>query len=171
MKSIHIESENPEHHWNHLDVDGEIVLDLGCGKHLVEDDWLTTPEYFLSKGATFLIGVDPHEEDIKWYQANVAQQKSGFFVDFIDSARKIETYINHNGITSLKMDIEWKEEFFMKTTSNFPSLKHIAVETHSRELFHDMIFKLLDLGFDIDYIGTFYPRVFKICNMIYATRK
>ena len=177
MKSIYIQSENPEHHWNYLSVDNQIVLDLGCGKHLVEDNWLTTPEFFLSKGADIVIGVDPHGDDIEWYCKNIERpidtQSKGqtiFFEDYIDSVEKIERYINYFKVTSLKMDIEWNEKHFINSDNQFPTLKYIAVETHSRELFHDMLFKLLSLNFTITHVGMFYPRVRDICNIIYAQR-
>lgn len=34
-----------------------------------------------------------------------------------------------------------------------------------------MIKKLINIGFEINTICTFYPRVYDICNLIYASRK
>jgi len=52
-----VESENPLEHWNDIkEVEGKVVLDLGCG-------WLfqpfeSTPQYFIGRGAKKIIGVD-----------------------------------------------------------------------------------------------------------------
>jgi len=167
IKTHYIADENPENHWCFLPVDNEVVLDLGCSKHLVEDNWLTTPEYFWEKGAISVTGVDPHEEDIKWYQQ---EAEGNFIVDYIDSPQKVSYYVDSFNVTSMKMDIEWKEEHFVNCTSDFPTLKYVAIETHSRDLFHDVLFKLLDLGFQPTHLCHFYPRVAKICNVIFASR-
>lgn len=164
-----IESENPNHHWSYLKVENEKVLDLGCGKHFIDPGWLTTPEYFLSKGANFVIGIDSEGNDINWFNENI---KNGYFItDTIDSIEKLDKYINENQITSLKMDIEGAEIHFINSNEQYSSLKHIAVETHSRALFHDMLIKLIKLNFEIEVICTFYPRVYDICNLIFASRK
>ena len=170
MKYVYITSENPKHHWNYLAVKNEIVLDLGCGKHLNELGWLSTPEFFLSKGAKYVIGIDPHQKDIDWYGQHLDTTKSEFIKDCILNAPQLEHYFDLFKPTSVKMDIEGYEQHFIGSTHTFTSLKHIAIETHSRELFHDTLFKLLFLNFNITHICTFYPRVYDICNVIYATR-
>ena len=50
------------------------------------------------------------------------------------------------------------------------NIRNIAVETHNRNLFHDVMMKLIDCGFKITHVGTFYPRVYDECNLIFATR-
>ena len=68
IQRIHVESENPLHHWNWLNVENQVVLDLGCGFHFIEDGWDTTPEFFLKKGASKIIGLDPHLDDIEHFK-------------------------------------------------------------------------------------------------------
>jgi hypothetical protein len=85
--------------------------------------------------------------------------------------KNLNYYINNNNITSLKMDIEGSEVVFINSNDTYPTLKHVAIETHSKEILNNMIKKLLELGFEIDTICTFYPRVYDICNLIYASRK
>lgn len=165
-----IESEHPEHHWSFLEVKGQRVLDLGCGKHMMESSWETTPHYFLNKGANFVVGVDPFASDIAWFNQIIPSERGIFFVDTIDTTSKVEEYINNYQITSLKMDIEGAETTFLSSTNTFPTLKHVAIETHNRYLFHDSLFKLLDMGFKVTTVATFYPRVYDICNLIFASR-
>lgn len=168
IKHHYIESENPEHHWNFLKVDNEIVADLGCGLHMIEGSWDTTPDFFIKKGAKKVIGVDTENNDIFNFNKRLIEHK--FYCDRIDSVSKLEFYINDHNISSLKMDIEGYESLFLDSKSYFKSLKYVAIETHSKELLNKMIIKLLDLGFQIDIVCTFYPRVYDICNLIYASR-
>jgi len=164
----HISSENPEDHWKLLFVENQIVLDLGCGFHMFEPGWMTTPEYFLSKGASQVIGVDPEQKDI-----DILQQKyprNLFFCDTINNTSKLEHYINSYKVTSLKMDIEGDEKYLLLSNDNFSTLKYIAIETHSKSLLNDMIINLINRNFIINSVCTFYDRVYNICNLIYANR-
>jgi hypothetical protein len=165
----YIESENPNHHWHLLEVKDEIVLDLGCGFHLIENGWETTPEYFLNKGAKKIIGVDPERSDIEKFKTMLPEHD--FYCDSITSVNQLDYYINSNNITSLKMDIEGYETCFIHSTDTYPTLKHVAIESHSKDILNNIINKLLILGFTIDTVCTFYPRVHDICNLVYASRK
>ena len=93
-----------------------------------------------------------------------------FHHDAINSVDKLDFYINTNQVTSLKMDIEGYETCFINSNDQYATLKHVAIETHSRSLMNQMVNRLLELNFKIDVLCTFYPRVFEICNLIYATR-
>ena len=168
VKHHHIESENPDHHWNFLKADGEVVLDLGCGLHYIESGWLSTPEYFISKGAKKVIGIDTEGSDIIYFKNKLPHHD--FHHDAINSVDKLDFYINTNQVTSLKMDIEGYETCFINSNDQYATLKHVAIETHSRSLMNQMVNRLLELNFKIDVLCTFYPRVFEICNLIYATR-
>jgi hypothetical protein len=169
IKHHYIESEHPDHHWHLLHTKDQIVLDLGCGFHMIEPGWETTPAYFINKGATKIIGVDPMVDDIN--QFNSLYPNHNFYCDTINSVEKLDSYINDNQITSLKMDIEGDESYFITSNSTYPTLKYIAIETHSKYLLNSMIKKLMDLEFEINTVCTFYPRVYDICNLIYANRK
>jgi hypothetical protein len=169
VKHHYIESENPEHHWHLVKTQDENILDLGCGFHMIEPGWETTPEYFINRGAKKIIGVDPSSGDILKFKSLYPEQD--FYCDAIDSVQKLDDYINNNNITSLKMDIEGYEVKFIESLNSYTSLKYVAIETHSKKILNDMIKKLISLNFNIDTVCTFYPRVYNICNLIYASRK
>lgn len=169
IKHHYIGSENPDDHWNYLAVNNEIVLDMGCGFHLIEPGWDSTPAYFIKRGAEKVIGIDTEKNDIIHLQKSFPEHN--FYCDTINSSIKIENYINTNKVTSLKMDIEGEEKHFINSSDTFPTLKYVAIESHSKILLHDLIKKLDYLNFNIDIVCTFYPRVYNICNLIYASRK
>ena len=164
----YIESEHPDHHWDLLEVKDQIVADLGCGFHMMEPGWDTTPGYFLKKGAKKIIGVDPEYNDIEFFKKTY--NSSDFYCDLVNTTEKIENYIINNNVSSLKMDIEGSESLFLNSTKKFECLKYVAIETHDKSLLNSFIVKLMDLNFKIDTICTFYPRVYNICNLIYAHR-
>lgn len=170
MKTYYIKSENPKDHWCFLPVENETVLDLGCGKHRTEQDWLTTPEYFLSKGAKRVIGVDPKDDDILWYKNHLDPKRSTFIKSYVLDILYLKHLLLDFNITSMKMDIEGHEHHFIQSHEYFPLLKYVAIETHSRNLFHNLLIKLIDTDFQIKYICTFYPRVYYDCNVVFAER-
>ena len=86
----YIESEHPDYHWDLLEVKDQIVADLGCGFHLREPDWDTTPEYFLKKGAKKTIGVDSAHNDIEFFKKTYPS--SEFYCDLIDTTEKIDGF-------------------------------------------------------------------------------
>jgi hypothetical protein len=167
-KHFYIQSEDPDHHWNFLNVKDQVVLDLGCGIHLKQPEWQTTPEYFTKKGALKVIGVDGNQDDINYLK--LENPNNVFYCDFIDSSEKLISYINDNKVTSLKLDIEGFESLFIDSKNDFPTLKYVAIETHSRDLLNSSIKKLVNLNFKIDTICTFYPEAHHMCNLIYAYR-
>jgi len=168
IKHAHIESEHPDHHWNLLPVKDEIVLDLGCGFHMIEPGWDSTPKYFIKKQAAKIIGVDTEYNDIATFKKLFPLHS--FYHDAIDSSNKVNHYIDSYNITSLKMDIEGEEIHFINSDSSFPTLKHVAIETHNKDLLNHIIKKLDKLDFKINTVCTFYPRVYNICNLVYASR-
>jgi len=168
IKHKHIKSENPEDHWDLLTVENQIVLDLGCGFHMIEEGWQSTPEYFINKKAKKIIGVDAADKDIRKLKSLF--HKHDFYHDIIDSVDKINNYIINNNITSLKMDIEGEEVHFINSENEFPTLKYVAIESHNKNLLNSLIVKLNNLKFNIDTVCTFYPRVYNICNLVYASR-
>jgi hypothetical protein len=163
-----VESEDPNHHWDYLVVKDQVVLDLGCGKHFLEEGMQTTPEFFIGKGAKKIIGVDPHIDDIRYFQEKLPE--SLFIKDCILSADHLDSYMNNYDVTAVKMDIEGHERHLVESLSEYQNIKHMAIETHSRDLFHDVMMRLLELGFNITHVATFYPRVYDVCNLIFASR-
>jgi hypothetical protein len=164
----YVESEHPDHHWNLMKIKDETILDLGCGFHLIEPGWESTPEYFINRGAKKVVGVDPNCQDIHHLKSMYPNEN--FYCDKIDSVKKLDYFIENYNITSLKMDIEGFEINLIQSNSTYPSLNHVAIETHSRLILNSMIRKLISLKFNIDTVCVFYPEVYNICNLIYASR-
>lgn len=164
----YIQSENPEHHWHLLNVKDAIVADIGCGLHMIQKEWDTTPEFFIKNGAKKIIGVDSNCKDIDFFKTKLP--KHDFYCDSIDSLSKLEFYIDELNVTSLKLDIEGHEQLLLSSNKTFDSLKNVAIETHSRTLLNQMILKLIDLQFNIETVCTFYPEAFSICNLVYASK-
>jgi hypothetical protein len=166
VKHDHVLSEKPDDHWSLLPVQNEIVLDLGCGLHMNPSE--STPEYFIKKQAKGIVGVDPDRDSIRILKE--LWPKHYFYCDIIDSSDKIDHYINTTKASCLKMDIEGDEIHFINSNSDFSNLKHVAIESHSKELLNSLVKKLHKLNFYINTICTFYPRVYNTCNLIYASR-
>jgi hypothetical protein len=93
IKHHYIESEHPDHHWHLLKTNNETVLDLGCGFHLMEPGWETTPGYFINKGAKKVIGIDPENNDIIQFGSLYPDHE--FYTDLIDSVDKLNYFINN----------------------------------------------------------------------------
>lgn len=66
-----VNNENPIEHWQYINVKDRVVLDLGCGRwEKIEhrnQDWPTTPEYFLMNSAKEVIAVDADSGEIEWF--------------------------------------------------------------------------------------------------------
>jgi hypothetical protein len=124
-----VESEDPNHHWDYLVVKDQVVLDLGCGKHFLEEGMQTTPEFFIGKGAKKIIGVDPHIDDIRYFQEKLPE--SLFIKDCILSADHLDSYMNNYDVTAVKMDIEGHEKVLLDLNV-VPELSKctILAETH-----------------------------------------
>lgn len=142
-----VESENPIHHWSDIqNVDGKVVLDLGCG-------WLfqpfeSTPEYFIKRGAKKIIGVDSLCREIdelnQKYSEHIFICKS--ILQFEDLSNLIVEYRPH----LIKMDIEGYERHLKDITSEqFQSVEEVAIEYHNPECKQIVEEKLIELGFDI----------------------
>ena len=70
MKHHDILSENSEHHWTHLNVEGHTLLDLGCGRHDTLDLYQSSAIYLGEKGAIKVIAVDGRESEIQYFNDN-----------------------------------------------------------------------------------------------------
>ena len=128
-----ITSESPEIHWEHLNVSGGRVLDLGCAfwTEAERQDGNGTAKYFLSQKPEFYMGVDINQGDIKTLSEQYPQGK--FLCEAIDSASQIEALIKGNSITHIKCDIEGHETQLLPI-ENVHQLKEIAIELHSSDL-------------------------------------
>jgi hypothetical protein len=128
-----ITSEAPQIHWEHLNVTGGRVLDLGCA-FWTEDERQEgngTSKYFLSQKPEFYLGVDINQGDITTLSQQYPQGK--FLCQMVESPEQIFGWIKDNSITHIKSDIEGHETNFLKM-SDVGTLKEIAIELHSSDL-------------------------------------
>lgn len=148
-----VHSEDPQEHWSDIEnVEGKIVLDLGCG-------WLfqpheSTPEYFINRGASIVIGVDAACEE-----TNKLQQKypEHIFIcktiiteqDMIDIFESYRPQI-------VKMDIEGYESVIDKMNQeHFESIEELAIEYHNPTCKSILDKKLPEFGYEITHVNQF----------------
>lgn len=148
-----VHSENPLEHWSDItNLENKIVLDLGCG-------WLfqpfqSTPEYFLSRGASKIIGVDAScgeiQQLIQKYPDHV------FICKPIKSAQDLIELLSTYKPSVIKMDIEGYESVMKDITKEqFSSVEEIAVEYHNPSCKQILTDKLKEFGFEIFAINQF----------------
>ncbi len=146
-----IKTENPEEHWADLDVNGKIVMDMGCGRFdSIGRPWDYTPMFFLNQGASRVIGIDANLDDITWYLENYDDKYFVFIHSNIDSKAKILNLLDTFQPTVLKIDIEWGEvNFYDITKKEMANITDLAIETHSEEIHERIREKLTEWGFTI----------------------
>ena len=148
-------SENPNFHWKFIECDGQIVLDLGCGRweHIEHRDplWPTTPEYFIQKGAKHVYAFDIDAGEIGWYNENVVPKMNvTAILQRIDSVDTIKNILNKYSPQAIKIDIEGDENLFLNLSDeDFSCINFYAVETHTEDLFHRFIEKFEKLKYKI----------------------
>jgi hypothetical protein len=155
MKNIN--SEEPNVHWNFLNVKDKIVLDLGCGKFYSS---VSTAEYFLDQGAHEVIGIDL--SDIRLPNYNFIMR-----VEKIDSTEQIKDLLMEWSPDVIKCDIEGAEKY-LEGIDSLPYVEEIAIEYHDNNTkqicekkikdwnFNTELFQLL--GEDISRIGVIYGK-------------
>ena len=143
MNEIH--TENPKIHWEFVNVDQKRVLDLGCGRHQLEDEhrsldnaleWLQTPEYFLEMGADFVIGIDERPEEIEYFKSlfrGTDKESNVFFEQKqIRRPEDVKDLITRFKPDCIKCDIEGKEVLLEDLEDYTLSLvSEYYIETHS----------------------------------------
>lgn len=125
-----IRTEEPKEHWGFLDVEGKVLMDMGCGiwEHNIE----LTPIFFLNKGATKVIGIDPSEPSYTWYRDNLKTERFFQHMDYLDSTEKFKFYLNAYKPQVLKIDVEGSEIYLNNITKeDMESVIEIGVEYHS----------------------------------------
>ena len=142
-----VESENPIHHWSDVqNVEGKKVLDLGCG-------WLfqpfeSTPEYFIKRGASKIIGVDSMCREITQLKETYPEHE--FICKSILELDDLVSLITEHRPEVIKMDIEGYEKHMKDVTADqFASVEEVAIEYHNPNCKKILEDKLNELGFEI----------------------
>lgn len=149
-------SEEPNLHWNFLNFNEQIVLDLGCGKFYSS---ISTAEWFVENGAGLVVGVD---------LSDIGYQSDRFIMKVmnIDSTQKIKSLIDLYYPSVLKIDIEGAE-IYLYDIPHLASVNQIGIEYHNEYLKELCERKFIDWGFkntklyqlfdeSTDRIGVYY---------------
>jgi hypothetical protein len=151
FKTKVINSENPYEHWNDIsDLYGKTVLDLGCG-------WLwqpheCTPEYFIKRGASKIVGVDVTQPELD--TLSKLYPNDTFLCLNITKAEQLQELISQYSPDVIKMDIEGNE-LVLNELQDLGTATEIAIEYHSQECKIVVLNKLKEFGFKIFAINKF----------------
>ena len=173
MKQVYpITSENSSIHWLPINVDGQVVLDLGYGRWSIDVLEETSPMYFKKMGATRIIGVDYSHADYMYFNQNFDMSDGSKFLHMeIKSADDIRSLIKEHGITMIKTDIEGGE-ICMKdlTKEDLEPINEFAIEYHSKEIFEMFMAKLPEWGFTVYRQADFNGFCAGEMGVIFATK-
>ena len=153
MKTKVVHSENPIEHWSDIsDVQDKIVMDLGCG-------WLfqpfqSTPEYFISRGAKSLIGVEADGGEVQKLKG-LYPNHTFICKTILSETDLIELFETYRPEV-IKMDIEGYESVIDRMTiEQWSSIEEIGVEYHNPTCKEILERKLTEFGFEITSINNF----------------
>lgn len=131
MRYVFCETESPDEHWGYLDVDGKVVLDLGCGNFGGEVTQ-STPEFFIERGASKVIGVDVWIDSLN----HIEHPDIALIGMSIDNADEIANLIRRFTPDVIKCDIEGGERHLLDLPDNvLQTVKAYAIETHDDDLY------------------------------------
>lgn len=117
-----IRNEEPEEHWNFLNVKGKVILDLGCAKFWSS---IATAEWFVKKEALLVIGVDTH--DIGYRHDNFIME-----TQTISTPEQLSSLISVYTPNIIKCDIEGAEKYFEYLILP-ENIQQFAVEYHDEK--------------------------------------
>jgi hypothetical protein len=151
MKQHSILSENSEHHWPHLNVEGKILLDLGCGRHDTSDLYQSSAIYLGEKGAAKVIAIDGRESEIQYFNENNPNPDKYTFISmFINTPDDIRNLIREYNPTAIKCDIEeYETNFYDLTKKELENVVEFGIEYHNLDILEKFTQKLIEWGFDI----------------------
>jgi hypothetical protein len=145
-----INTEDPSIHWSFLPVDGETILDLGCG--INNQEFLPTPMYWIQKGAKMVYGVDPGQQSYDWFKQNLNLKNFINVMDWVDRTEKFELYLRATKPTVCKIDVEGSEIFINAINPEcLNGVRHIGIEYHSLACLLSCEHLLRDNGYDLYY--------------------
>ena len=134
------DTEHPKEHWEFLECNGQVAIDLGCGRwEKVERRdplWPTTPEWLVQKGASHVYAFDIDPEEVEWYNSNIDHTLPvTTTLQGIYSVEDVRYIWNTYKPKIVKCDIETYESKILELTDEeFSTIDLWAVETHSDEL-------------------------------------
>jgi hypothetical protein len=170
-KITRVDVENPEIHWEYVNVESKRVLDLGCGDFgkATNLPYMTTAEYFLNKGASYVLGVDTNSGDV-----SKIKEKLGNRLDLeeqlVNSSNQIKKLIDENQIQIVKSDIEGAEIHLLQMSDeDFSQVEEYYIETHSDYLQDGFIEKLTRCGYTIPNI-VILSHTNDQCKVIFAKK-
>lgn len=170
-----LDNENSEEHWKFVNVNNKVVLDLGCGRwnkvEKVEDFWLTTPEHFISKGASKVIGVDIDPIEIEWFKNKFNDDSRYIFLLHpINNSDDLKILYNNYKPQCVKFDIETAERaLFDLPLELIRSVDEYYIETHGIDLYNAFIMQLPKYGFQIkESIDLTHTNGY--CKVIFASK-
>jgi hypothetical protein len=168
------ESDNPDVHYPEdlIDVKDKVVLDLGCGcdgnVHLLA--YLSTPEYFLSKGAKKIIGVERTQADVDYLQSRITEEQGLFFQQQIDSLAQTRDFILTYKPDVIKCDNEGGEAYLLEMTNEeFNLVEQYYVETHDGSIHNNALAKFAECGYEVIETLDFTP-LSGIIQVIFARK-
>jgi SAM-dependent methyltransferase len=145
-----IKSEDPAEHWGFLPVEGEIILDLGCG--INNADHISTPVYWITNKASYIIGIDASPESYELFKKHLFLRNFVNIMDYIDRIEKFELYLGYYKPTVVKIDVEGGELYLNGLDSQYlDSVKHIAIEYHNLPCLVSCKRLLEENNYTIDY--------------------
>lgn len=145
-----IHNEDPVHHWGFLPVDGETILDLGCGINNTEFN--PTPIYWIQKNAKMVYGVDPSQQSYEWFKSNLNLKNFINIMDWVDRTEKFELYFKATKPTVVKIDVEGSEIFMNAVNPEcLEGIRHIGIEYHNLACLLSCEHLLRDNGYELSY--------------------
>lgn len=148
-----IHSEDPREHWSDIqNLQDKVVLDLGCGWLFLPHE--STPEYFINRGASKVIGIDVSCVEIE--QLKERYPNHTFICKGIMNTEDISELLSEYQPSVIKMDIEGYESHMQNVTAEqFTCVEEIAVEYHNPECKKILTEKLDEFGFEIFALNQF----------------
>jgi hypothetical protein len=155
MITRYYDTEHPKEHWEFIECEGKVAIDLGCGRwEKVEQrdpSWPTTPEWLVQKGASHVYAFDIDPEEISWYNANIdTEQPVTTMLKGIYTVEDVREIWNTYQPKIVKCDIEGEESKILELTDEeFSTIDLWAVETHSDWLENGFKEKFQKCGYHI----------------------
>jgi hypothetical protein len=165
-----VHSENPLEHWSDItDLTNKCVLDLGCG--WINQGFQSTPEYFLSRGASLIVGVDETCAEIEKLKQTYPEHI--FLCQRINTKEDLISLISTHNPHFIKMDIEGFEVLVKDIPIEvFNSVEEMAIEYHNPECKQVLTDKFKELNFEVFALNNFgyYCTDSNIMGIIHAKK-